>query len=81
MTFCITTLLNGLPLHIYHRPSSVLHDDPNRYSIGTPLKENVVAQLDNTSRLEFNTRCGITIFHLYKTFLIKVWPLDSVRNK
>ena len=56
------------------RLSSVLHDNPNTYSIGTLFKENVVAPLVNTSRLEFNSLCAIRIFHLYKILLLTLCP-------
>ena len=46
--------------------SSVLQDILNSHSIGTPLKENVMALLVNTSRSEFKPRYAIRIFHLYK---------------
>jgi len=67
--------------NIYLRLNTVLPHNLNSYSIGTLLKENVVALLVNTSRLEFNSRCAIRIFHLCKILQITLWPLGSVRNK
>jgi len=63
------------------RLSSVLHDLPDTYSIGTPLKENVVALLVNTSRLEFDSGRAIRMCHLYEILRITLWSLGSVRNK
>jgi len=44
------------------------------------LKGNVVALLVYTSKFEFNSRCAITIFHLYDTS-DQIIALVSVRNK
>jgi len=59
----------------------VLYDDPNRYSIGTPLEQSGVALLANNIMSEFNSRCAIRIFHFYKIHLTTVWPTVSVNNK
>jgi len=64
---------------IYLGLNSVLHDNPNTYGFGTPLKENVVSLLVDTSRLEFNTLCTIKIF-MFKFLLITIWSRDSLRN-
>jgi len=78
---CNIALLNRLSTYMYLCLITNLHYQPNTYNIRMPLKEYVVALLVSTSRLEFNSRCAIGIFHLHQILLILLWPLGSVINK
>jgi len=81
IVLCITALLNGLSTLYLPSALDQCYMTTIKATVRTPLKENRVALLVYTSRLDFNFRCAIRIFHLYKIILFTVWPLVSVWNK